>query len=238
VVGNVAGRDAGTDLAAVRVEAKGLSPASWVAPNGLKAGNLVLGLSRPGKRVRASLGVVSVRGDAWRTPAGGRLDHDVRLDIGLHPGFSGSLLVDVAGRALGVNTAGLLRGTPTLVPSETVQRVVDAILTHGHVRRGFIGVGTQGVRLPADLEQAVGQETGLLIVSVQPQSAASAAGLMLGDVLVGFDGHALRHPGELLPLLDEERIGREAAVKLIRAGELKEVRLTVGTRGATERGKP
>jgi len=188
----------------------------------------VVSLSRPGQRVRAGLGIVTVRGDAWWTPAGGRLDSDVRVDIGLHPGFSGSLLVDAAGGAVGLNTAGLVRSTPTLVPTATIRRVVTALVTHGHLRRGFLGIGTQGVRLPADLAASLGQSSALLIVNVLPDTPAAKAGLILGDALVSLDGHPLRHPGDLLPLLDEERIGREAVLKVLRAGRVEEHRVTVG----------
>jgi S1-C subfamily serine protease len=225
---NVVGRDPGTDLAALKVEAGGLTPAPWREPDGLKAGHLVVSLSRPGQRVRAGLGMVTVRGDGWWTPNGGRLDADVRVDIGLHPGFSGSLLVDASGAAVGLNTAGLVRATPTLVPTATIRRVVGALLTHGHLRRGFLGIGTQGVRLPADLAQSLGQPEALLIVNVLPNTPAAKAGLLLGDALVSLDGHPLRQPGDLLPLLDEERIGREAVVKIVRAGRREEVRVTVG----------
>jgi S1-C subfamily serine protease len=232
----VAGRDPGTDVAALRVDAKGLTPALWTEPDALKAGHLVLGLSRPGARVRASLGMVSVRGDATWTATGGRLDHDIRVDIGLAAGFSGSLLVDTEARGLGVNTAGLVRGTPTLVPTATLRRVVDALLAHGHVRRGFLGIGTQGVRLPGEAARSAGQATALLIVSVQPETAAAKAGLLLGDVLLSFGGQRLRHPGELLPLLDEERIGKEVGLKILRAGEVLDLGVLVGSREAEARG--
>jgi len=226
----IAGRDPGTDLAALRVEQPGLRPAPWGDPGDLTAGHLVLAVSRPGRRARANLGLVSVRGEAWHTPSGGRLDHDIRLDLGLHPGFSGSLLVDMDGRALGVGTGGLLRGTPVLVPAATIRRVVDSLLAHGHVRRAFLGIGTQGVQLPAELQKTVGQPSALLVFSLQPGSAAAQAGLLLGDVIAAFDGQRLRHPGELFPLLDEARIGTEAVLTVARAGQVMEIRVTVGSR--------
>jgi S1-C subfamily serine protease len=225
---NVVGRDPGTDVAAMKTDAAGLPPAAWRDTDALSAGHLVVSLSRPGQRVRAGLGMVTVRGDGWWTPAGGRLDADVRVDIGLHPGFSGSLLVDAGGGAVGLNTAGLVRATPTLVPTATLRRVVGALLAHGHLRRGFLGIGTQGVRLPADVAQSLGQASALLVVNVLPNTPAAKAGLMLGDALITFDGHPLRHPGDLLPLLDEERIGREVPLKVLRAGRVDDVRVTIG----------
>jgi serine protease DegQ len=87
------------------------------------------------------------------------------------------------------------------------------------------------VRIPQGPEAAGGQATALLLVSVEPGSPADAAGLRLGDVLLSFDGHPLAHPSDLLPLLDETRVGAEVGARILRAGEPREVRLTVGTRG-------
>ena len=112
--------------------------------------------------------------------------------------------------------------------------MVGSLLAHGQVRRGYLGVVTQPVRLPAALGEQLGQETALLLTSVQPGSAADQAGLALGDVLLAFEGTPLRHPGDLLPLLDEETIGREATLRVLRGGEIREVRVTVGARNGRE----
>jgi len=232
VAAKLVGRDPTTDVAALRASASSLPAPAWADPATVKVGHLVLALSRPGRSVRASLGIVSVRGDAWRTPAGGRLDHYVQTDVGRHPGLSGSLLVGAGGDALGMNTAGLLRGATLALTAPTLTRVVDALLTHGRVRRGFLGLGTYPVRLPAAVEQQAGQATGLMLVSVEASSPAEQGGLRLGDALLTFDGHSLRHPSDLVGLLEPERIGAEVEVKLLRAGEIVTKRLVIGTRAA------
>jgi len=234
---SVIGRDPSTDLAALRVAGPTPEPAGW--GNGgevgeVKAGHLVLSLSRPGRQIRASLGLVGAVGEAWRTPLGGRIDSDVQTDLGIHTGFSGSALVDLRGRVLGVNTAGIYRATANLIPTATVRRVVDALLAHGQVRRGYLGIGTQPVRLPQELADRLGQPSGLLIVSVQPGSPSDQAGLVLGDAILSFEGTPLRHPGELLPLLDEERIGKAARLTILRAGEVRDLQVTVGVRNGKE----
>ena len=225
------GRDPTTDVAVLRAEAPGLAAPAWGDPAAVRVGHLVLALSRPGRSVRANLGIVSVRGESWRTPAGGRMDSYLQTDVARHPGFSGGLLLGVEGEALGLNTSGVLRGLSLAVPAPTLARVVEAILAHGRVRRGYLGVGTYAVRLPADLEKQLGQATALIIVSVEPDSPAARAGLHLGDALVAFDGHEVRHPLDLLPLLDGERIGTEVAARILRAGEVRDVRLAIGARG-------
>ena len=230
----VAGRDPATDLAALRLSGSAPPPPEWGGAEEVKAGHLVLSVSRPGPWVRTSLGMVGVVGEAWRTPMGGKIDAEIQTDLGIHTGFSGSALVDLKGRVLGVNTAGFYRGVASVVPASTVRRVVASLLAHGQVQRGYLGIVTQPVRLPTALGESLGQGTALLVSSVQPGSPADRGGLVLGDVLLAFEGTPLRHPGDLLPLLDEERIGHEATLKVLRGGEVREVRVTVGARNGKE----
>lgn len=232
VPATLAGRDSTTDVAVLRALGTGLTVPAWADPGGMKVGHLVLALSRPGRSVRASLGIVSVRAESWRSPAGGRLDHYLQTDLARHPGFSGSLLVSAAGEALGMNTSGLLRGATLAVSASTLRRVVTALVAHGQVQRGFLGIGTYPVRLPAALEKEAGQAVALMLVSVEAGSPAEKAGLRLGDALLTFAGQALKHPADLLGLLDAERIGAEVAVRLLRAGELRELTVAVGSRTA------
>ena len=224
------GRDPGTDLAVLRVSGVRLEAAAWTDIEDLKVGHLVLAVSRPGRTAQARLGMVAALADGWRTPSGGKVDRYLQTDVALHAGFSGSALVDVAGRVRGLNTAGLLRGTATAMPTSTVRRVVDSLLAHGQVRRGYLGVGAQPVRLPAGTEQGEGQAAALLVSSVQADSPASRAGLMLGDVLLSLDGHPLTHPADLLSLLDEDRIGTTSRARLLRGGEVREVEIVIGAR--------
>jgi S1-C subfamily serine protease len=226
----VVGRDPGTDLALLRVEASGLESPAWAEEDGLRVGFIGLAVSRPGRSARARLGIVSALGDHWRTPAGGRIDRYIETDLAIEVGFSGSALVGADGRLLGLNTAGLIRGTSLAVPPTTVRRVAEALLAHGEVPRGYLGIGTYPVELPAGLHESTGQTAALLVVSVQPGSAAATAGLVLGDALLALDDHRLTHPRQLVALLDEERIGKEVVLRIVRAGEPREVPLTIGTR--------
>lgn len=225
------GRDPTTDLAVVRVAASGLAPAAFpeLAP---RAGQLALAVTRPGRNPKASLGLVSRVGDAFHTPLGGRLDRYVELDVALHRGFSGGLALDLSGRALGLVTVGLAGGAALAVPAATLQRVVKALLAHGAIRRGYLGVATFPVRLPARAGRA---GNALLVTAVEDGSPAERAGLLVGDILLALDGAPLAHAGDLLPLLEEERIGAAAAARVWRAGELREVAVTIGARGAEAR---
>jgi S1-C subfamily serine protease len=227
------GRDATRDLAALRVETGPLPAPAWPARNdGLEArpGGIVLGLSRPGRAVRVQSGVVSVVAGTWQTPAGGEIEAYLETDLGLHPGFSGGLLVDADGVALGINTAGLLRRASLAVPWSTVKRVVESLVEHGAIRRGYLGIVTYPVRLPADLEEKTGQPAGLMVASVEKASPAAEAGLVFGDVLLSLGGRKLVRVSDLLPLLGEDSIGAERELLLLRAGETREMRLRVAAR--------
>jgi S1-C subfamily serine protease len=226
------GRDPGTDVAVLRLEAAALKPPRWSSDAGpVRPGRLVLGVLRSPRVHRASLGIVSAAGGEWRAAGGGRLESYLETTLPLQPGFSGSLLLDAGGAALGMNTTGLLRGMAMAVPHATLRRVVAALVAHGAIRRGYLGIGTYPVRLAGAVAQQTGQETGLIVLSVQPGSPAEQAGLAQGDVLIALDGRPTIHVAELHALLDEESVGREVAARIARAGAVQERRLTVGVRG-------
>jgi S1-C subfamily serine protease len=227
---DLVGRDPTTDLAVLRVEAETLSPPQWTASDDLQVGQLVLALGRPGRTVQATLGVVSAVGKQWRTPAGGQIDRYLQTDVVMYPGFSGGPLVGAGGTFLGLNTSALLRGVSVTVPSNTLKTVVESLLTHGSVRRGYLGVGAQPVRLPDDLAGELDQETALLLVNVEAESPAAAGGLLMGDTIVAFDSEPVRHMDDLLALLSGDRIGRAVPVRIIRGGERREVEVTLGAR--------
>jgi S1-C subfamily serine protease len=231
VKAGVIGRDPATDVALLRVPPGALEAPPWAEPEGRRPGELVLALSRPGRSARARLGVLHAVAGEWRAAGGARVAAHLESDIGVQLGFSGGLLLAADGRALGMNTTGLLRGAALAVPAPTLRRVAGALLERGRVRRGFLGLGTQPVPLTPDLVEATGQAAALLVVSVQPDAPAFRAGLRLGDALLTADGAPLRHPGELLPFLDEDRVGRPLRLRMLRAGEARELTLTVGERG-------
>jgi S1-C subfamily serine protease len=235
VPAEIAGRDPGTDLAVLRLDGAGTAVARRADASALRVASLVLALGRPWTReVTAALGVVSAVGDEWHTWTGGRIDRLIRLDIAVHDGFSGGPLVDPAGAVLGINTSALARGAPITIPVSTVERVAQRLLSGAGMRPGYLGVAMQPVRIPGPIRQGAGlsQETGLLVVLVEPGSPAERAGILLGDVLVALDGSVVADPSDLQALLSYERVGREVAVRLIRGGQATDVRVTIAERSA------
>lgn len=222
------GRDPATDLALLRSEHGGLTAANWVDAADLKVGHLMLALGRPGRTVQATLGIVSALGGQWRTGGGGDIDHYLQTDVVMYPGFSGGPLVNAAGQVAGVNSSALGRGVSLAVPAATVKRIVDALATHGKMPRGYLGVGVQPVRLSDALQETAGQETGLMLMSVEPDSPAAQGGLIQGDVIVHFDGQPVRGLDELQALLGGERIGKATPVRIVRSGQVQDVQVTLG----------
>ncbi len=224
------GRDPTTDVAVLRAESQGLTLPEWTEPGGVRVGHLVLSLGRPGQTIRAALGMISAVTDTWRAPSGAQIDRYIQTDARLARGFSGGPLVDASGKVVGLNTSGLLRWAALTVPVPTLRRVVDTLITHGRVRRGYLGVGAQPVRLPAPVQQQFGQETGLLLVSVEPGSPAERGGLLLGDVILSIGGIVIHHLNDLTGLLTAERIGAGVPVRILRSGAARELAVEVGER--------
>lgn len=219
----VAGRDPATDLALLRVEGAPLSPAPR-AEAALSVGALALVLGRPGRTVQATLGVVRALGGAWRAPSGAKIDQYIDVDASLPDGFSGGPLVNASGEVVGLNTAGLIRGGTSL-PLSTVSRVVAQLAEHGAVRRGYLGVGLTAATLPDG-----GQ--GLLVGSVDRDSPAAAAGLLVGDLILRFEGAATHTAEDLAFALADTSADQVVSVDILRGGEAKTVAVTLGERRA------
>lgn len=230
VVANLAGRDPTTDVAVLRAEVSGLTPVEWASLDGARVGHVVLALSRPGRTVRARLGIISALGDKWRAPSGAELDHYVQPDVEVSWGFSGGTLVDGNGKVLGMTTTGLLERTPLAIPQTTLKAVVSQLLSEGRIRRGFLGIGSHPVRLPAAVREQLGQRAGLIVVAVESGSPAERSGLTLGDVLVAIDGAPVHHPGEVAARLGPDAVGKSLTVRILRGGVLQDISVMVGER--------
>jgi len=233
VSGNLVGRDPTTDVAVLRAEATGLAVPDWAAFDGPRVGHIVLALGRPGQTVQATMGIISALGGEWRTPAGGRLEHYLQTDVVMYPGFSGGPLVSAAAngsQVLGINSSALVPGVSVAVPADSLSRVVETLLAHGRIQRGYLGVGAQPVRLPDGLAQQLGQDTGLLLVSVKADGPADKAGLLLGDIVVVMDGQPVRGMRELQSLLAGDRVGTAVSVRIVRGGQAQELTVVIGER--------
>lgn len=226
----VVGRDPSTDLALLKIEAEGLEVLPVAEDVDMSVGHLVLALGRPGHTVQASLGIVSALGNSWRTPMGGQVDHYLQTDVVMYPGFSGGPLVGAGGRVLGLNTSGLGQGVSLAIPGGTIARVIESLQSHGRIRRGYLGISTQRVRLPEDIAGQTGQKTGLLIISVEQNAPAAEAGLSLGDTLLTLGGVSITRHEDLLAALSGNVVGQKETAQILRGGRVQEVIIKIGER--------
>ncbi len=221
VQATLVGRDPGADLALLRVEGVATAPPELAPDGATRVGHLVLAVGRPAAgNAQASLGVASAIGGPWRSRSGTQVDGYLRSDTTFFPGFSGGPLVDVQGRVLGINSSRF-RGRGLTIAAAAVTKIVALLRDHGRVRRAYMGIASQGVRLPAGV--AGGQETGLLLVNVEADSPAGRAGLVLGDVLIAIEGSPTRNAEDLQGLLGPERVGTTVRLQLLRGGAPHEV---------------
>ena len=237
VSASLVGRDPTTDLAVLRTETSGLTPAEWLDISAVKVGHLVLALGRPDAGMQATLGVISALDKEWRTHAGGRIDSYVQTDVVMYPGFSGGPLVSVGGAMIGMNSSALARGVSLTLPASTIRRVAETLSTHGRIKRGFLGVSAQPVRLPQNIAESVGQETGLMLVAVEQGSPADQGGLLMGDVVIAMDGQAVRQMDDLMAALTGDRVGSAVPVRAVRGGEVREFQVTIGERASQPQGE-
>jgi S1-C subfamily serine protease len=223
------GRDPDTDLALLRVNANGL-PAIHPAPaEAAKVGHLALALARPGNAgLQATLGIISARQDSQN---GGQEEYLLHTDALLYPGFSGGPLVDVNGQVLGLINLMFGRGKGIALGVPVVEHTVETLLAHGRVQRGYLGVFTQMVGLPAGIKAALGreQERALLVVKVETESPAEQGGLLMGDTLLALNGKSLEDVETLRQHLRALRAGHVVTLALARGGELRELTITLGT---------
>ncbi|MBM3460554.1 MAG: serine protease [Armatimonadetes bacterium] len=225
VAATLVGRDPGTDLAVLRIDAEGVLLAE--RHDEARVGSLILAVARNAEEgLGASFGVVSAHSGPWRTWRGGDVERFLQPDLTLYPGFSGGPLVDAEGRVLGINTSGLTRRYPVTLPGVTVDRVVDLILARGTAARGYLGLGMQAVQLP----EKHGARTAVMILSVEEGGPADQAGVLLGDVLLSVAGETVSDTDDVQRVMAGISAGTATRLELLRAGEPLGKDVTVGER--------
>ncbi|HEY2825839.1 MAG TPA: trypsin-like peptidase domain-containing protein [Gemmatimonadales bacterium] len=236
VAATLSARDRGTDLAVLKIPTGKLPVARLGDPAHLKPGHLVLALARfDGTGPRAAFGAVSATGGRWRCWKGGDIERLIQSDVTIYPGFGGGPLVSADGTIQGVNSGGLSRAFATTIPVETVNRVLDQLLKQGYVSRGWIGAAMQPVRFDPPTQKKLHKEGGLLLVSVEADGPAAAAGLLVGDVLASVNGIALDHPDELRNVLTGDVVGTSLRLDVVRGGTMMQIDVLVGERPRSER---
>jgi S1-C subfamily serine protease len=223
----LAGRDPASDVAVLRVPGLGgTEPPRAETP---RAGELVVSLSRTGSGgISSGIGVISAIGGPLRTPRGVVLRQVLRTDAAARPGTSGGAIVSADGRVIAMTTSGLLRGLPVGIPADQLWGIASALASSTPMKRAYLGVSVQPVRFPKPGPEDV--EGGLLVFGIAPEGAADRAGLLVGDVIVGFADSRLAHADDLQDRLASEEAGARRTLSLVRGGALQRVDVTLGAR--------
>ncbi len=225
------GRDSGTDLAVLETDATGLRPLDFADDVALKAGQLALAVGRTANTGPiASFGIISGVSGEWKTWRGGKLDPFVRLDISAYPTLSGGAALTADGNLIGLVSTGLSRSSVLAVTRNTIDRIAGKLSQQGYVSRGFLGVALQPVALPPQMKEKVGQDTGIMLLGIEPDGPAAVGGLIMGDVLVSGDGQPLAQPEALAELLERTPAGQIVKFKALRAGALQDLDVRIGER--------
>jgi S1-C subfamily serine protease len=229
VAAKLAGRDPTTDIAVLRVGDAALQPLQAATSIGARVGQLVVALGRGKEGVIATLGMISVAGPAWQSMRGGSIDGLIRLDMRLEPRAEGALVIDAEGAPLGMAVLGP-RHRPLVIPSATIERIGTRLLADGRIRRGYLGLGLQALRLDEALTQAhaLPDRRGIMVVSLDPTGPARTAGVHVGDIIVGLNGQSVPGVRSLHARLTPESIGTSAELKIVRAGQIATANVTIG----------
>ncbi|MGH9449228.1 MAG: S1C family serine protease [Terriglobia bacterium] len=215
------GDDPHTDLAVLRISAPNLVPAPLGNSQPLRAGQLVIAIGNPyGFECTVTAGVVSGLGRSLRARSGRLIDNIIQTDAALNPGNSGGPLVNSRGEVIGVNTAIIrpAQGICFAIAINTATFIAGRLIKDGRIKRSYIGVAGQDVPLQRRLVRLhdLPVESGVLVTSLEPASAAARAGLREGDIIVGYAAQPIRGIDDLHRLLTDSRVGVSAPLTILR----------------------
>ncbi|MDB4952606.1 MAG: peptidase [Myxococcales bacterium] len=219
--GRLVGADPKSDIALVRIDSKNLKPIAIADSSKLRIGDVVIAVGNPfGIGQTVTMGIVSAvsRVDLGITD----YDDFIQTDAAINPGSSGGALVNMDGELIGINTAivsrnGAYQGIAFAIPSRMAIQIKNALLEHGKVIRGWLGVAVEDVTY--EHAQSLHLERGVLVASVTPNGPAAKAGLEQGDVITAIDGVEMRDAGQVRNLVAMTATGKTVQVDLRRNGK-------------------
>lgn len=218
------GDDPDTDLAVIRINAANLVPAHLGDAQKIRVGQLVVAIGNPyGFQYTVTAGVISALGRSLRAQSGRLMDDVIQTDAALNPGNSGGPLVNSRGEVIGVNTAMILpaQGICFATSIDTAKFVASRLIRDGKVSRSYIGLAGQNVPLPRRIVRHynLAVASGIMVISYEGNSPAKKAGVLEGDIIVGFDDQSIAGIDDLHKLLTEDRIGHKSSLVVVRGIE-------------------
>jgi len=228
------GGDVRTDIAVLKIDATNLTPITFSNSDQLRAGDIVIAVGSPfGLTRSATMGVVSAVGRNSQMAQLADLGNFIQTDAAINMGNSGGALVDYLGRLVGINTAifsrsGGNQGIGFSVPSNMARSVMESLIKHGRVLRGFLGIGLQDVDEALQKELSVEAGTGAAITEVQPNSPAQKAGLREYDVVTAVNGKKIDGMQDLRLTVASMLPGTKVTLQVIRERKNMDVTVQLG----------
>jgi S1-C subfamily serine protease len=232
----VLGVDAGTDIAVLKIEGKGLPYARFADSDKARVGDVVFAIGNPlDAGLTVTSGIVSALGRSGKLGMGMAFEDFIQTDAAINPGNSGGPLIDFEGRLLGMNTAiksgtGLSVGLGYSIPSNLITAVALDLANQGRVVRGLIGVQGEDLSVAEAAKLSLGQAGGVRLVLVSDELPAAKAGLKVGDIVVGLNGKPVENWNEMRLEISRRRPGETLTLNYIREGRGSLARLTVAER--------
>jgi S1-C subfamily serine protease len=229
----VVGADPETDLAVIRAATSGLPTAALGNSDALRVGQLVIAIGNPfGFQSTVSTGVISALGRALRGETGRLIENVIQADVSLNPGNSGGPLVDSRGLVIGINTAiiPMAQGISFAIPVNTANWVVSELLTHGKVRRAYLGLAARvrPIGRRAQVFYKLPAATVVEVISIAANGPAQKAGLLEGDVLLALNGQNVATVDDIHRLLSETAAGSKITLAVLRGEERRELLVVTG----------
>jgi S1-C subfamily serine protease len=220
----LAGRDHTTDIAVLRIDRSDL-PAIPLETKVVPVGAIAIAVGAEDGAPTAAFGIVSRSTGPWWSLRGGEINARIELDLRMRQSAEGGLAIDATGRAIGMTVFGPRRRV-LVIPSATIERVAARLEKHGHIPRGYLGLGFRLVAIE-------GGGRGVMVMNLEPQGPGATAGVHQGDIIVTWNGEPIRHVRSLLRALGPDSVGQTVTLGLTRGGETKNVPLTIAERPAT-----
>lgn len=217
------------DIAILKAEHGKFKPAELGDSDKLNVGQFVIAIANPFNRQQptATTGIITSVNSTLRGWQGTHMENIIATDAKLNPGFSGGPLADVDGKIVGINTAYVWqRGIA--IPINKAKTIADRLMTGRTIKKAYLGIVANTVAIPEELAEQTGldQETGVMIFSVEPNSPARKAGLMMGDVIMKFNGKPIVNFYDLPRRLAEDIVGKETKLTILRGEKLLELSIT------------
>jgi len=220
----VIGQDPYSDVAVIKAEEITMPPIEVGNAEELCVGQVVLAIANPySRRVSATMGIITSLRVPMRGSQGMR-ENMIFTDATLRPGYSGGPLVDASGKMIGLNSA-YMENRGVAISIEAVKEAVERLTRQGTVKRLHLGLITNNIELPSEIagDPNIDQDSAIIVFSIESESPAKQAGVLLGDIVLGFNGKPVKNTYDLLRLLTDDIIGKPIKMKILRAEKTQEI---------------